>query len=351
MGGAAATLIEITGSALLFCLIFGMSATVDINSLRAQLKNQKAIGTALCLQFIVLPFVGFVVVKVLGFEHATGITLLVVTASPGGSYSNWWCSMFNADLALSVTLTAISTVLSAVTLPLNLFLYARIAYADDLLDVLKWRALLRAIFIVIAAIGAGLWASAARNSPEFHRLANRVGNAAGVCLVIFSAIMSNTDAESRLWDRDLKFYGGVAFPCIFGLVFANFVTTGIKLVKPERVTTSIECCYQNVGIATSLAMSMFQGDQLAQAIAVPFYYGIVEAFALLIYCVGAWKAGWTKAPTDVSFLRMLFTSYEILETEMTAEEMTKAAEDEEYCYVQHDDSVVPVPKTEWAPIE
>ena len=46
--------------------------------------------------------------------------LQVVVSYPGGAYSNWWCSLFNADLMLSVASTALSTLLSAALLPLNL---------------------------------------------------------------------------------------------------------------------------------------------------------------------------------------------------------------------------------------
>jgi predicted Na+-dependent transporter len=90
MGFDLDSFIDITGIVLLFCLVFGMSATVDIGCLYAQLKNRKAIGTGILLQFLVLPFLGFMVVKTLNLNHAMGITLLVVTSSPGGSYSNWY---------------------------------------------------------------------------------------------------------------------------------------------------------------------------------------------------------------------------------------------------------------------
>jgi len=87
------TVTEVTGSVLLFCLVFGMSATVDIGCLWAQLKNRKAIGTGILLQFVILPALGFFVVKSLNLSKAMGLTLLVVTSSPGGSYSNWYvCS-------------------------------------------------------------------------------------------------------------------------------------------------------------------------------------------------------------------------------------------------------------------
>jgi predicted Na+-dependent transporter len=366
--------LELLGSVLLFGLVFGMSATVDIQHLMTQLHNKRAIYTALGLQFVILPFLGFAVVKGLQLDHPTGITLLVITSSPGGSYSNWWCSMFNADLALSVTMTAISTVLSVVMLPLNLFVYSRIAFDEDLVDVLDWTALLMALLIVMSAIAAGLWASATfENTSDFHLMANRLGNASGILLVVFSAVMSNSNAEFRLWDRDVSFYAGVALPCTVGLILANVITTSLGLAKPERVATSIECGYQNVGIATSIAISMFNGDRLAEAIAVPFYYGVVEAVLLLIYCIGAWKAGWTRAPANDRFWHMICTSYEVLSVEDHPHQSTKGAvyegtqpdgtivapttakaftspktlssdlprieEDDDYCYVQHEDCV------------
>jgi predicted Na+-dependent transporter len=82
-------LIELSGNLLLFALIFGMSATVDIKALVAQMKNKKAILTGCFLQFGVMPLLGFMVVKALDLNETMGITLLVVTSSPGGSYSNW----------------------------------------------------------------------------------------------------------------------------------------------------------------------------------------------------------------------------------------------------------------------
>ena len=84
-----AILAEVGSSILLYFLVFGMSATVDIRQLRKQLRNRNALLTGITLQFIVLPFLGFVVVKVLKLNAPMGITLLVVTSSPGGSYSNW----------------------------------------------------------------------------------------------------------------------------------------------------------------------------------------------------------------------------------------------------------------------
>jgi predicted Na+-dependent transporter len=89
---------KVLSNVFLFFLIFGLSATVDMKNLKRQLTNKFAIGCGVAMQFIIMPFLGFIAVIALresGLTEAMGITLLVVTASPGGSYSNWWCSTFN----------------------------------------------------------------------------------------------------------------------------------------------------------------------------------------------------------------------------------------------------------------
>ena len=121
----------IASNVFLFFLIFGLSATVDVKNLRHQLTNKFALGCGVAMQFLIMPLLGCLAVYTLknhGFTQAMGITLLVVTSSPGGSYSNWWCSTFNAELALSVAMTTVSSILSIAFLPANLMLYTYLTY-------------------------------------------------------------------------------------------------------------------------------------------------------------------------------------------------------------------------------
>lgn len=342
------TMMSLTGNVLVFCLVFGMSATVDTKCFRAQIHNAKAIMTGVLLQFLLMPFLGFLLVKSLDLDYITGLMLLVVTCSPGGSYSNWWCSLFNADLALSVTMTAISTVLSIFMMPFNLYVYTRLAYDYDVVHQVEWGKLFGSIFIVIIAIGAGFYASYHFDSHDFNLNANRLGNFAGAALVVFSLIMSNSNSDYQLWDRDWQFYFGVGAPCILGLVISTGITTGLWLLAPERVTVSIECCYQNVGIAMSIAAAIFDGDELAQGVGVPVYYGFVEAVVVSCYCIWAWKNGWTKAPVDASLWKVITTSYEVMALDQaespdgiqmpTTEKKAASGDGGEWDYVDYGDA-------------
>mmetsp|Transcript_40026 Transcript_40026/g.93963 ORF Transcript_40026/g.93963 Transcript_40026/m.93963 type:complete len:363 (-) Transcript_40026:224-1312(-) len=311
-------LLDALGYFLLFALVFSMAATVDINCFAAQLKNSKAILLGMALQFILMPFLGFLVVEMLDLDKAVGVTLLVITSSPGGSYSNWWCSIFNADLALSITMTAVSTLMSIVMLPLSLLTYANFVFDDEVVKSLDWPSLFKSIFVVISAVLLGLVCSARVRNFTFNKMANRVGNFSGLALILFSVVMSRgasandveTDIES-IEGKGWKFYVGVAAPVVVSLALANVIVTLLQMKKPERVTIAIECCYQNTGIATSVALTMFDGNDTGDAMAVTVYYGIVEAVCIIIYCIGAWKAGWTKAPPTDSFWGIIAKSYEV----------------------------------------
>lgn len=311
---------EVASSVLLFCLVFGMSATVEMKSLKKQVRNRMALGIGVVIQFVILPFVGFCVVKILNLPATTGIILLVITSSPGGSYSNWWCSLFNAELALSVTMTTISTLLSVVMLPTNLVLYTRWSYSADVVQSLDWTGLFVSLVVVISGIAGGLYSSYRAeqrgDKANFHRTANRLGNIAGILLVSLSILVSSTgqgnrgDHKASLWNQDAKFYFAVALPPIIGLLLAVKLASHYNLQKPERVAVTIESCYQNTGIATSVALTLYSGDQLSTAIGVPLFYGIVEAILLAIFCVVCWKSGWTKAPADENLCTVLYRTYE-----------------------------------------
>ena len=230
--------------------------------------------------------------------------------------------MFNADLALSVTMTAISTMVSTVMLPANLLLYVNAAFGlgskgDDggsVLSNIDWASLFVSLAIVILAIGFGLCASFKISSHRFNRFANRMGSLSGILLIVFSAVVSALSGsnEAQIWGQPWSFYVGVSAPCLVGLFLATCFATLARLRKPEVVSVGVECCYQNVGIATSAAVAMFDDPiDKGQALCVPLFYGLMEAVVLGIYCIIAWKLGWTKAPRDEKFCKMIVTTYEV----------------------------------------
>jgi predicted Na+-dependent transporter len=98
--------------------------------------------------------------------------LIELFLSPG--VCDRWCSLLNADLALSVTMTAVSTILSIFALPANLILYAKLSYEADITEQLDWVSVFIALAVVIAAIALGLYCSYRSTSLQFNLIANKV---------------------------------------------------------------------------------------------------------------------------------------------------------------------------------
>ena len=298
---------------LLFLLIFGLAGTVDHAEFRKQFKEKRALALGFFGQFVMLPFLGFCAVKAFDLASLTSgpgdanrgieaVILLLTTSSPGGSYSNWWCFLFNADLALSVAMTTVSSIASVVMLPLNLAIYLN-ATGSTNIDV-EYGPLSVAVAIVVAGIGAGLFASSKLPTKKhvFHTLAN----VSGLSLIALGFI-STSGSRDGLFNQPWNFFVGCAAPCVLGIALATGTALSAQLTKPQVVSVGIETVYQNTALALSVALA---SPAPARAAAVPVFYQAAQIATLFTYSTLTWKLGWTFAPANVSFYRMLATNYQ-----------------------------------------
>jgi len=297
----------------LFFLIMGMAGTIDLASFRRQLLNVRSVATGVLCQFVLLPFCGFVAVRVAGLGYLDGIMLLLVTSSPGGGFSGLLCSLSNASVALSVAMTTVSTLLSFVALPFNMFLYLNLAYGAE--AKLNYLDLAVAIAIVIAAVAVGL--ALGTWQPEWRTAMNRAGSCAGLMNIILSILPGGIDATGptlppdQLPERDALWFFSIMSPCVLGLVVSFAVARGLLHIDPpEAVAIGIECCYQNTGLATTVALTVFTPAESEVAKIVPLVYGAAELLSISIFGLVAWKLGWTYVPPSMPFGACLFGNHQ-----------------------------------------
>mmetsp|Transcript_46433 Transcript_46433/g.108099 ORF Transcript_46433/g.108099 Transcript_46433/m.108099 type:complete len:459 (-) Transcript_46433:101-1477(-) len=307
---------QVTSNLLLFMLLGGMAASVDTDCLRDSFKRWRGIVIGLLCQFILLPVVGLASVKLFDLKTPFGIALLATTASPGGAYSNWWCSLMNADLALSIAMTTCSTAASVVLMPVNIMVYTTVAYGENP-DIDIWRILV-SIGVAVSAILVGTIFSAFK--PTWRSRANVFGNIAGIVLIGFGMLVSNTDEP--IWNKEPTLYPAVAAPCIAGLLLSffftySFIKTG-HLVRPEAVSVCVEVCYQNTGLALSIALASFDGHERGDAAAVPLFYAVCQVILLPTFLIVAWKCGWTYAPSTVYPHQVVIGNFQPVSSEVKA---------------------------------
>eukprot|EP01064_Diplonema_japonicum_P022769 TRINITY_DN3297_c0_g1_i1.p1 TRINITY_DN3297_c0_g1~~TRINITY_DN3297_c0_g1_i1.p1 ORF type:complete len:387 (+),score=59.24 TRINITY_DN3297_c0_g1_i1:58-1218(+) len=310
------------GLILLFILLAGMAASVDTQAFKGHFKRPKPILVGLFCQFVCLPLFGYLSVLWFDVSQVVSIALLTTCMSPGGAFSNWFCSLFNADLALSIAMTTTSTLLALVVLPLNMYIYVSSAYGSSV--VLDWASLFISVGSAAAGMITGVWIG--WKHPEWRRKCNIAASFAGIALVLYGAFTSTTSAP--LWNREGLFYLQVALPCLMGVAASTLLCYAARLEGPTSVAIAIECGYQNTGIAMSIVLATFKGDDQGEALGVPLYYGTIQAIVLIIYNLCMWKMGRTYAPIDVTVPKMITTNYQPVGDEPN-EPFKKEGEEEE----------------------
>ena len=103
--------------------MFSMGLTLKINDFIKIFKSFKFLKLGLFLQFLIMPLLGFFLVKFFSVDKMIGVGVILVGCAPGGTASNVICYLAKGDLALSISLTICSTVLSIFMMPLLFWLY------------------------------------------------------------------------------------------------------------------------------------------------------------------------------------------------------------------------------------
>lgn len=298
-------LFALAAQALLFLVLAGLSGSVDTGVLRQRFRARKSIIFGVACQFLILPFLGFSSAKAFDLDPVYGIMLITVTSSPGGAFSNWWCSTCNADLALSIAMTTCSTILSCGLTPLNMLFYSYCAYGEHVsVDFLN---LVQPVIIGAVAILMGLMLS--HCFPKLRWIWNLIGNICGVLLIVLNAtVSSRTDP---VWDKEANFYASVAMPCTCSLLVALILAKVSRQVPaPEAVAIAVEVCFQNTGLAMAIAISSFPERDASRAAGVPLFYAALQVLVLPIFLLVAWRLDMTYASKNEPIWRVIFLNHQ-----------------------------------------
>jgi len=102
---------------LLFLIMLGMGMTLTLADFKRVGQYPKAVGIGLFNQILLLPLVGLAIIKMIPMAPAIAVGLMIVTACPGGATSNLISHLSKGDTALSISLTAFSSILTVFTIP------------------------------------------------------------------------------------------------------------------------------------------------------------------------------------------------------------------------------------------
>ena len=241
---------------LLGIIMFGMGLTLKAEDFKVVFSRPRDVLLGCLAQFTVMPLLAFALTRIFRLEEALAIGVILVGCCPGGTASNVITYLAKGDLALSVGMTAVSTLLAPVLTPLLVWLFAGKTVAVDVLGML-----LSILWVVILPIALGLlvkrcWPRTTERASAFLPALSTLA----ICVIVLIVIAANAH---KLLDGGLIILLVVMLHNVCGLGAGYLIGTLQHLTPAKRRAISVEVGMQNSGLASSLATLHFAAYPLA----------------------------------------------------------------------------------------
>ncbi len=241
---------------MLGLIMFGMGLTLAPQDFRIVLSRPKDILFGCLAQFTVMPLLAWTLAWAFSLPKELALGVILVGCCPGGTASNVITYLAKGDLALSVGMTATSTLLAPVMTPLLVWLLA-----GTMVDVDTMGMLMSIVYVIIAPIIAGLLCQ--RFLPSLTRsVVPYLPAFSSVVIALVVGIIVSHNA-TRLLVGGMLVILVVMLHNVLGLTIGFLIGRLLKLERAKCVAVSIEVGMQNSGLASSLAVLHFAAYPLA----------------------------------------------------------------------------------------
>ena len=241
---------------MLGVVMFGMGLTLSFNDFRIVFSRPKDVVVGCLAQFTVMPLLAWCLARLFALDDALALGVVLVGCCPGGTASNVITYLAKGDLALSVGMTGVSTLLAPLLTPLLAWLLAGHRVEVDVLAML-----LSILWVVILPIVVGL--AVRRLLPGFtRRITDYLPAFSSLAIALIVAIVVSANA-SKLMVGGLVIVVVVMLHNLCGLGIGYLIGRLLRMAGAKRKAVAIEVGMQNSGLACSLAATHFAAYPMA----------------------------------------------------------------------------------------
>lgn len=260
-------------------IMLGMGLTLKPSDFNIVIRSPKWALTGALLQFTVMPSLGWALGYVFKLPTPFAVGLIIVSCCPGGTASNVISYLAKANVALSVTMTAISTMLAIIFTPI-----LSVLLIGDKIEVSAYQLFLGTVKVVLVPIFAGVLMN--RFLPKFTARILPVAPLVAVLAIVMIVASIIGQGRAEILDAGFRLFGSIIALHIAGFVLGYFLSKVVSKDKDVNRTISIEVGMQNSGLGAYLAQANFVNP----AIAIPS--AISSATHSII---GSIAAGWWRS--------------------------------------------------------
>ena len=245
-------------------------------------KYPTAVAVGLVSQLLLLPIIGFLVAKTVPMEPVIAVGLIIVALCPGGVSSNMVTYLARGDVALSVTLTVLSSIITIFTIPVFANLALQHFFGQSAAIALPiGKTMLQIFLITMLPIGLGMYIRFlyTETALRLEKVTNRVAIAFFITIIALILI--------KEWNRLPEFIIQVGL----GVVLLNLlaIVAGVSLSKlcqlniPQQICIAIEVGFQNGALAIAIAAGLLNNPDMAVPGAIYGLFMNFTGFAIINY--------------------------------------------------------------------
>ncbi|QBI56641.1 bile acid:sodium symporter family protein [Streptomonospora litoralis] len=238
-------------SVLLGVIMFGMGLTLRPADFKIALTRPQAVVVGVIAQFLIMPIVGWGLAELLQLPPLLVVGMVLVGAAPGGTASNVIVYLARGDVALSVAMTSISTLLAPFLTPLLVLWLAGSTLPVDAGDLFLSILQVVLIPVLLGIVARALFSRAVQKVLPLLPLVSVVG----IMIVVFAVVGANADA---LLSTGALVIVAVILHNLIGLALGYGAGKAVRLPESSRRTVSVEVGMQNSGLAAALATTHFE---------------------------------------------------------------------------------------------
>ena len=236
-------------------IMFGLGLGLTVADFKRVITIPRDFIVGFFGQVIILPIIAFILIHIISMPPEIALGVMVIAAAPGGVTSNILTKFANGDVALSVTLTAVVSLLSVITVPLIVYNSASFLGFEITKEISMINIAVKMFFVVTVPVIFGMIVRSLMTDfiVSKTRLVQRLS------VILFLVVFISIWVEE--WDRIVSFItraGLVAFILNITMIFigyymAKFLASGLE----QRKCISLECGLQNGTLAVFVATQLF----------------------------------------------------------------------------------------------
>ncbi len=260
-------------------IMFSLGLGLRLDDFRRALARPLALALGLLAQLVLLPLTALAIVVLLGLEPGSAVGLMILAACPGGVTAGMVTFLARGDTALSISLSALTSLAAFVTVPLIVgasltgFLGATEAVAVPV-----GQLVVGLLLVTVLPVGLGLWlGESGRVSAARCRAVQRAATVLFVLIVLYTFIDQ--------WPAVRAHFPAVGLACLLLNLLTMATGTALgavaRLPAASRVALAMECGMQNSALGITLAISLLARPDLAVPCVIYAMLMNLSAFAVI----------------------------------------------------------------------